>query len=248
MTHPLRLRTSWLLVVSFAIAMAWVEAACVYDLRLLVGRLQPYQRDPLPMTGILGQIELAREAATVVMLIAVGALAGRTLRARLAYTAIAFGVWDIFYYAFLKAMSGWPASLLDWDVLFLLPLPWWGPVIAPVSIAALMIVWGTLTSASVDLRRAEKLSARIWTPAAGGAALALYVFMADAIRAAPRGLDAARTVLPNAFDWPKFLVALALMAVPVAHTSIRGRSARPSRGWPSRPSPQGTCPPGARGV
>ena len=66
----------------------------------------------------------------MVMLLAVGILAGRNWRSRLGYSAIAFGVWDIFYYLFLKVMCGWPHSLLDWDILFLLPLPWWGPVLA----------------------------------------------------------------------------------------------------------------------
>ena len=63
-----------------------------------------------------------------------------------AYSLIAFGVWDIFYYVFLAVIAGWPQSLLDWDVLFLIPLPWWGPVIAPVIIAALMVVGGTLVT------------------------------------------------------------------------------------------------------
>src|SRR5689334_16526621 len=89
-------RTSWVLVAVFAVAMAWVEAACVYDLRVLVDRLEPYQANPLPISGALGRIELAREIATLVMLGAVGWLAGGTVRARLAYTAIAFGIWDIF--------------------------------------------------------------------------------------------------------------------------------------------------------
>ena len=54
------------------------------------------------------------------------------MAARVGYAAIAFGVWDIFYYVFLRLISGWPRSLFDWDILFLLPLPWWGPVLAPV--------------------------------------------------------------------------------------------------------------------
>src|SRR3954468_21242350 len=120
--HAASPRTSWILVAIFAVAMAWVEAACVYDLRMLVDRLEPYQANPLPISGALGGIELVREIATLVMLAAVGALAGRTARARLAYTAIAFGVWDIFYYVWLKVMCDWPKSLFDWDVLFLLPL------------------------------------------------------------------------------------------------------------------------------
>ena len=129
----------WLTVVGFALAMAWVESAVVFYLRTLVNRLEPYQPSPLPMSTGLAFAELVREAATLVMLFTVGLLAGTAWRARMGYSAVAFGVWDIFYYVFLKAMCGWPHSLLDWDVLFLLPLPWWGPVLAPVLIAALMI-------------------------------------------------------------------------------------------------------------
>lgn len=210
-------RTSFTLVTIFAIAMAWVEAAVVYDLRVLVDRLEPYQPNPLPIAGALGNIELVREVATLVMLAAVGGLAGGALRARFAYTAIAFGAWDVFYYLFLNVMYGWPRSLFDWDVLFLLPLPWWGPVIAPVSIALLMMVWGALTVAS-PATSAGANSARLWFAAALGAGLALYVFMADALRVLPQGLDAVRTVLPVTFNWPLFLVAWALMAAPVAAT------------------------------
>lgn len=208
-------RSTWVLVTIFAIAMAWVEAAVVYDLRLLVDRLEPYQADPLPISGALGSIELVREVATLVMLAAVGALAGATIRTRFAYTAIAFGIWDIFYYLSLKLMYGWPRTLFDWDVLFLLPLPWWGPVIAPVSIAVLMVVWGTLATATADGSTDAALEFRLWVAAGLGAALALYIFMSDALRAAPYGYEAVRTVLPTTFNWPLFVVAWALMAAPV---------------------------------
>jgi hypothetical protein len=205
----------WLLVVVFAIAMAWVETASVYYIRLIVDRVDPYQLNPLPVRGPLEQVELVREAATLVMLFAIGAMTGRTWRARLGYTAIAFGVWDIFYYVFLTIISGWPTSLFDWDILFLLPLPWWGPVLAPVSIALLMIAGGTLiTAAGSGGRRATPALWRLnWL----GVALALYVFMEDSVRALPRGIDATRTMLPASFNWPVFVVALALMAAPVAH-------------------------------
>jgi hypothetical protein len=208
-------RTSWILVAAFAMAMAWVEAAVVYDLRVLVDRLEPYQPNPLPIAGALGNIELAREVATLVMLTTVGSLAGSSLRTRLAYGAIAFGIWDIFYYLFLKVMYGWPRSPFDWDILFLLPLPWWGPVIAPVSVAVLMLVWGTRATASPAPAVWSRSEARLWPAAVFGALLALYVFMADALRAAPQGIEAVRTVLPATFNWPLFLVALALMAAPV---------------------------------
>src|ERR1035437_4366895 len=137
-------RCCWAVVGLYAIAMAWVESAAVLYLRSMMGRIEPYQADPLPLIGGFALVELPRELATMVMLFAVGFLAGRTWRARIGYAAIAFGVWDIFYYIFLKMMCGWPHSLLDWDVLFLLPLPWWGPVLAPGLIALLLILWGTL--------------------------------------------------------------------------------------------------------
>jgi len=215
MRHLTRARTSWLIVVVFAIAMAWLESATVYYLRVLVGRLDPYQPNPLPIHDALGSVELVREAATLVMLLTVGMLAGRTWQTRLGYSAIAFGVWDIFYYVFLKVIYDWPKSLFDWDILFLLPLPWWGPVLAPVSIASLMIVWGTLVSQRSSPPRASVAS--MWGLASVGIVLALYTFMADAIHVAHQGVDATRMVLPTTFKWSVFGVALALMAAPVAH-------------------------------
>ena len=223
MRRPARARTRWWLVVAFAVAMAWVEAATVYDLRVLVDRVDPYQANPLPMRGVLAQVELVREAATLVMLLAVGALAGRTWRTRFGYAAIAFGIWDTFYYVFLKIISDWPTSLFDWDVLFLLPLPWWGPVLAPVCIAVLMIVWGTLVSQHPTRNPTSPVTSRLWTLNGLGVALALYVFMADSLRVVPQGLDVARTVLPQAFNWSMFVIALTLMAMPVAHMAWRMR-------------------------
>jgi hypothetical protein len=212
-TGHLSERTRLVVVTAFAIAMAWVEAASVFYIRALVDRIEPYQADPLPVNGALGNVELWREAATLVMIATLGLLAGRTWRHRAGYAALAFGVWDVFYYVFLRAISGWPRALLDWDILFLLPLPWWGPVFAPVSIALVMIVWGTL---STQLRDAATVR---WTWALGsvGIVLALAVFMIDAMQALPHGRDAVLQVLPTTFNWPLFLVALLLMASPVLH-------------------------------
>jgi hypothetical protein len=208
----------WAVVVIFAAAMAWVESAVVFYLRTMINRIEPYQPDPLPVVGGFALAEMVREAATLVMLLAVGFLAGRTWRARIGYFAIAFGVWDIFYYVFLKIICGWPHSLLDWDILFLLPLPWWGPVLAPVLISLLLIFWGTLAS-QIERKRTPALSNwRVWILNAAGVALALYVFMADTLAAAARGVEAIRTVLPEKFNWPLFVVAWLLMAAPVLQT------------------------------
>ena len=228
-------RGRWLWVVIFGVAMGWMEAATVFYLRAKIDRIVPYQPNPLPNVapvGVLswGAVELWREVATLVMLLAAGWLAGRTWRSRLAYTLITFGVWDISYYLFLVPMSGWPQTVLDWDVLFLLPLPWWGPVLAPVLIAALMIAGGTLIS-QFDSPERPLWPGRIaqWLCGAG-VLMALLVFMAHALTALWNGQPQDLTSQPMWFNWPLFVVALALLAAPVADVArqvlVRQRQTR----------------------
>ena len=236
MTGLMSARVRWAVVAVFAVAMAWMEAATVYYIRALVDRIEPYQANPLPISDALGYVELWREAATLVMLATLGIVAGRTWRHRAGYAAIAFGVWDIFYYVFLRVMTGWPRTVLDWDILFLLPLPWWGPVLAPVSIAVVMILWGTFATQSNgdetgDVATGDVASSARWTLvtealACVGIVLALAVFMIDAWRALPGGRDAVMQVLPTTFNWPLFRVALLLMASPVLARYFDRRVAR----------------------
>jgi hypothetical protein len=212
----MKTKTRWLLVAAYATAMAWVESAVVFYLRTQSNRIVPYQPDPLPLVAGYAKVELLREAATLLMLACVGALAGTSRRSRLGYAAIAFGIWDVFYYVFLKLITGWPHSLRDWDILFLIPLPWWGPVIAPVLISMIMIVWGTLATqlpghASMRIRDEWKA----WLPSLAGMMLALYVFMEDSIHALRTTGDSVRTLLPSRFDWKLFCVSLLLMCMPV---------------------------------
>jgi len=223
MTECLSERTRWAIVVAFAVAMAWVEAASVFYIRALVGRIDPYQAHPLPLNAALGYVELWREAATLVMIAALGVLAGRTWRRRVGYAALAFGVWDVFYYIFLRLISGWPRTLLDWDVLFLLPLPWWGPVLAPVSVAFVLILWGTLAT-----QMSDGLTGPRWAGALGGVGivLALGMFMLDAGRALPNGRDAVLQALPQTFNWPLFSVAVLLMASPALYQIASARGSR----------------------
>lgn len=208
-------RNRWLIVVVFALAMAWVESAVVFYLRTMLDRIDPYQAYPLPLLHGFGSAEIVRELSTLIMLAAVGCLAGTDARTRFAYFVMAFGVWDLGYYAFLKVLTGWPHSLMDWDILFLLPLPWWGPVLAPSLIATLMILFGTLVTQTGSRQAQAWPRHTVWWLSAAGALLALYVFMADALRIAPQGGKALRHMLPEAFDWPLFLLAIGLMALPV---------------------------------
>jgi hypothetical protein len=211
----------WAIVFAFAVAMAWVEAATVFYLRTLVGRIEPYQPNPLPVQGRLGLIELVREAATLIMLAGVGWLAGKNWRTRLGYGAIAFGVWDISYYVFLKHMGGWPRSWLDWDILFLIPLPWWGPVVAPLCISLLLILGGTIISQFDAPDRPIWPGSLALSLNLAGTVLSLFVFMADALAAVTRGPEAVRTVLPTEFNWPLFTLSLLMMSAPILDLARR---------------------------
>ncbi len=214
-------------VVGYAVAMAWVEAAVVLYLRTLLNRLEPYQPNPLPDVGVPGYAELIREAATLVMLVTVGGLAGQTARSRLGFTVLAFGVWDIGYYIFLRLLTGWPRSLLDWDILFLLPLPWWGPVLAPTAIAALMIIGGGLVALNDTAARPFWPGRFSLAAATIGVGLTLYVFMADALRGAPLGKQALRELWPARFPWLWYLLGLGLLGLPVVELAVR--ACRPPR-------------------
>jgi hypothetical protein len=125
----------------WAVAFAAVEAMVVFYLRKLFAleyqlRFTPadfhFPRAYLPY-------ERAREAATMIMLLAVGYLAGSTWWQRFAFWVLAFGVWDIFYYAWLWVLLRWPASLGDRDLLFLIPGEWWAPVWQPVVASCALI-------------------------------------------------------------------------------------------------------------
>jgi hypothetical protein len=221
----MQLRDRWFVVAIMAIAMAWLEAAVVMYLRFFIDRIDPYQLDPLPLIAELGEIELVREVATLVMLFCVGWLAGRERYSRLGYFLIAFGLWDIFYYVFLRVMGGWPETILDWDILFLLPLPWWGPVLAPVLVSLLMIVFGSLLSTAEG--RLIRLAWWSWLAVIVGVFLALLVFMQEALEALPASIEIIRAILPVDFNWWLFSLAIFLLAVPILEVAFRLRTDRP---------------------
>lgn len=138
-------------LVLFALAMGWLEAVVVVYIRGLLGL--PHG-GPLPVDGDLvarlraipwlTPTEQTRETATLIMLAAVGWLAGTGATSRFGAFLVAFGVWDIAYYLGLFALLAWPPSLFTRDLLFLIPPhPWWNqPVWLPVSIAIVMIALG----------------------------------------------------------------------------------------------------------
>lgn len=172
------LKVNLVAVAVFAAAFGIVEATVVVYLRELYypgGFSLPLS--PMPATMIW--IEIAREASTLIMLAAVGVLAGSSRWQRFSMFMIAFGVWDIVYYIWLMVVLGWPSSIFDWDILFLIPLPWIGPVIAPVIISILLIVTGVLLLRAESEHHAIRIPPLVWVLAVAGTGLILYSFMRD---------------------------------------------------------------------
>ena len=166
----------WIIV--FSISMALVEAGIVIYLRAIY-----YPEGfsfPLEMMATRHfVVEIGREAATIFMLISVSALIGKKFWEKFAYFLICFGFWDIFYYIWLKIAIGWPLSLLDWDILFLIPLPWIGPVIAPVTIAIMMISAGIFIIFLFKRGYDFQPSSLAWFLTIIGTLIILYSFMRD---------------------------------------------------------------------
>jgi hypothetical protein len=160
--------------------------------------------------------ELAREAATLIMLAAAGLAVASNSRQWFAAFAIAFGVWDIFFYVFLKVLLDWPESLATWDLLFLLPVPWTGPVWAPVLVSIAMI------GAGVVILRRESLGLPIriaWqhVAAIGFSGLTVIVAFCWDWRNIVAGGE------PNPFHWPLFGLGLAVGLLAFTHSVWRSR-------------------------
>lgn len=166
------------LVSIFAMAFAFVESSVVVYLR----QISYPEGFAFPLKpGITSQIavEVSREFATIVMLITIGMIAGTNRWQRFSYFLIAFGVWDVFYYVWLKIILDWPSSLLDWDILFLLPIPWIGPVIAPVLVSLVMIAGGVLLLRKEEETGSFRASRTATVLVLLGSAAVLFSFLLD---------------------------------------------------------------------
>lgn len=126
-------------VTLFAISMGIFEGAVVVYLRELYYPLG-FAFPLAPIDNHIAITELIREFASLFMLLSIGFIAGKNFSQGFAWFIYSFAVWDIIYYVFLYAILSWPESLFTWDILFLLPVTWTGPVIAPVIISCLMIL------------------------------------------------------------------------------------------------------------
>ena len=221
MPSDLSFRATAVTVVVFAAAMAYLEAAVVVYLQtalgMEVGAIFPLR--PAGEVGDLIAIEAGREAATLAIIAAVGILVGQTWLERLAWSSVVFGVWDIGYYAWLHVFSGWPPSLDTTDLLFLLPVPWVGPVWSPVAVSVALVTVGLAAASVLRSGRHLRVSRWDWTAGLAGGLLVVLSYILDARRIIDGGL-------PGPYPWPIFAVGMGL-ALAGAADAFRHASPEP---------------------
>ncbi len=188
----------------FGIAFAYIESAVVVYLRAIFypdGFNFPIA-DFRTLTGFGRYLltEVGREAATLVFMFTASYMLGRNLRRRFAYFITIFAVWDIFYYVWLKVLIGWPASILDWDILFLMPVVWAGPVLAPIitSLTMLVIASVMFSSRAIEITRPRLI---------GFIAAALMIVVLFCVG----GLHMTQPDYRLYFSWPAFVALHAVV-------------------------------------
>ena len=203
----------------FSIAMSYMESAVVIYLRKIY---YPggFQFPLVPMETNIAMVELFREAATLIMLLGVGVLSAQKASLRFACFIFCFAVWDLFYYIFLWVFLGWPQSLFTWDILFLIPVPWLGPVIAPciISISLLLLALSIFHFQRLGL--ATRLKVNEWGLLSVGSFLVILSFiwdywkyvrdqklyeMANTFSGSQNMFNELKEYVPVEFNWPLFL-------------------------------------------
>ena len=164
----------WLTI--FGIAMGFLESAIVIYLRKIY--YPEGFRFPLVEIGndILS-VEILRELATMIMLLAIGFLTGKTKLQRFSYFIFSFAIWDIFYYIFLKIFLDWPESLMTADILFLIPVPWVGPVLTPIVLSVSMLLLSFVILRHQHLKLSNALMKKDWVLMITGSMIVIFSFL-----------------------------------------------------------------------
>lgn len=233
----------YLILGVFAAAMGVLEAIVVVYLRQIYypGGFA-FPTVPIP-PGMLS-VEIIREAVTLVMLACAGILAGRDRLGRLACFLFAFGGWDLSYYAGLKYFLGWPPSLLTWDVLFLIPVTWLGPVLAPVICALTMVLFALCVAVPQEKGREVRITPGQWGLMGLGAFLVFCTFVQDyaaliirngflpdffGLAGDERFLLLASSYVPASYNWPLFAAGEALVLAGIFLFAKNGLPARAAK-------------------
>ncbi|NVO09427.1 MAG: hypothetical protein HXX16_05645 [Bacteroidales bacterium] len=219
------IRKIFLWLTLFSIAMAFLETSVVVYLRKLYYP-EGFNFPMKMMDKDIAIVELFRELATLVMLLGAGFIAGRSKTEKFGLFLYSFAIWDIFYYVFLKITLNWPESLFTWDVLFLIPTTWVGPVIAPVIVSLFMIVFAFLISKFTNCDTSVNINKYEWLLLVSGSIILIIGFVYDYVKFmlqffslgeifspsnTTRLMEKALTYVPVSFPWLIFTFGIVII-------------------------------------
>lgn len=168
----------YIYVTVLAISMAFLETSVVIYLRELMYP-EGFAFPLAPIDPGIALTEILREAATLLMLVMIGVLAGKRFADGFAWFLYSFAIWDIFYYIFLKVLINWPESFLTWDILFLIPATWTGPVITPVLVSLVMIMLASMIIYFTEKGIKIRINSLEWTGLILGSIVLIAGFIWD---------------------------------------------------------------------
>jgi hypothetical protein len=204
--------------------MGLLEALCVIYIRTAF----PADKYFLPPANYV-RMEEIRELCTVIMLVSAGWLAGINARTRLACFFFAFGAWDILYYYGLWEIGGWEASVLDWDLLFLLPKAWYGPILAPVLVSIYFMLACCYVHLQEYRQRPVFLSFRNLAVQLAAGAVWYWSFLKDSDQITTHGYAGV------SYSWPLFALGTAIGVAGLAFGSEPRARALPTRAGGAKP-------------
>jgi hypothetical protein len=229
-------RLVWLTV--FSVAMGYMESAVVIYLRKIYYP-EGFRFPLVPLDTDIGLVEVFREAATIIMLLGIGILSAQKASLRFAYFIYCFAIWDLCYYLFLWIFLDWPQSLFTWDILFLIPVPWVGPVLTPCIISATMLL---LAGSIIYFQRLgvnTKLKTKEWLLLSLGSMVVILSFIWDYLRyqdtSNQEGLShllsgrhemfsEINEYIPLEFNWPVFLTGEGILLAGIIIFIVRIKS------------------------
>ncbi len=219
----------------FAICMGMFEGSVVVYLRALY---YPNGFD-FPVTLIdqhIALTELIRELASLFMLLSIGIISGKNFTERFAWFIYSFAVWDIIYYIFLFLILGWPPSIFTWDILFLIPVMWTGPVIAPIILSLLMILLSLIV---YQFNQQSKIRFNIlkhdWLVLIAGSIIIFIAFILDYCKFIIHNItfsdfnfdllsSLSLKYIPESFNWALFTVGFFVISAGIFSVYISGKN------------------------
>lgn len=219
-------KITWLTL--FSVAMGFMETAIVIYLRKIYYP-QGFCFPLIPVEPDIALVEFLREAATIIMLLGIGLLAGKTASQKFSFFIYCFAIWDLVYYLFLKIFLNWPGAWSAWDILFLIPVPWVGPVWAPCVVAITMILFAVVINYKVEKGYEARIRGTEWMLFIVGSLVIIASFItpymsylkqkgasAWTLNSSRELFDEIRQFVPDAYNWMLFVMGEVILLAGLA--------------------------------